>query len=86
MKNIFIIAGIISFVFFLSKFIEMKYIDKETRPFKLLIRDTLVVYISVIIGNFISEQIDSLMPSSIKSTVGIGSSSPPEVFVDNPGF
>ena len=49
MDNIFIVAAIISLVFFISKFIEMRFVEKETKPLKLLIRDSLLVYFSVFI-------------------------------------
>ena len=57
MDNIFIIAAVISIVFLVSKFIEMRFVDNESKPLKLLIRDTLLVYFSVISGYFIMEQI-----------------------------
>ena len=47
MDNIFIIAAIISIIFVIGKFIEMRFIEKESKPLKLLIRDALLVYISV---------------------------------------
>jgi hypothetical protein len=78
MDNIFIIAGLISFVFFVCKFIEMRFIDKESKPLKLLVRDTLLVYFSVLIGNFILEQ--------LKPVIKEGSSAVPAVFTDNPDF
>ena len=60
MDNIFIVAGIISFIFFVSKFIEMRFIEKESKPLKFLVRDSLLVYFSVLIGNFILEQFNDL--------------------------
>ena len=57
MQNIFVIAGIISVIFFIVKFIEMRFVDKESKPLKFLIRDSLLVYFSVIAGNFIIEQL-----------------------------
>jgi hypothetical protein len=80
MDNIFVIAGIIAVIFFIIKFIEMRFIDKESKPLKLLIRDTLVVYVSVIIGYFILEQLKPVIQSA-----GEGPSGTP-VFTDNPGF
>jgi len=79
MNNIFIIAFIISIIFFLAKFLEMRFIEKESKPLKLLIRDTLLVYFSVIISNFVIEQINPIMSggSNVKA---------PQVFIDNPGF
>jgi hypothetical protein len=76
MDNIFVIAGIISVVFLIAKFIEMRFIDKENKPLKLLIRDALLVYFSVVFGNFIIEQL---------KPIG-GSTGAPQVFTDNPDF
>jgi len=76
MDNIFVIAGVISVVFLIAKFIEMRFIDKENKPLKLLIRDALLVYFSVVFGNFIIEQ---LKPIS-------GGTGAPQVFTDNPDF
>jgi hypothetical protein len=76
--NIFVIAAIVSIVFLIMKFIEMRFIEKENKPLKLLIRDALLVYVSVVSGYFIFEQLNS---SVEKMT---GGSTP--VFVDNPEF
>jgi hypothetical protein len=78
MDNIFIIAGLISFVFFVCKFIEMRFIDKESKPLKLLIRDTLLVYFSVLVGNFVLTQ--------LKPSMQEGGASSPAVFTGNPEF
>lgn len=80
MDNIFVLATLISIVYFLSKFVEMRFILKEIKPLKSLIRETLLVYVSVVIGLFIANQFD-LMKSSLNA-VGGGVN----VFVDNPGF
>jgi TctA family transporter len=80
MDNIFVIAGIIAVIFLIIKFIEMRFIEKENKPLKLLIRDALVVYISVIVGYFILEQVKPVIQSA-----GEGASVTP-VFTDNPGF
>jgi len=78
MNNIFIFAGLISFMFFICKFIEMRFIEKESKPLKLLVRDTLLVYFSVLIGNFVVEQ--------LKPAIQDGGSSAPSVFTGNPDF
>ena len=80
MNNIFVIAGIISIVFLIAKFIEMRFIEKESKPFKLLIRDALLVYFSVIAGDFIIGQLNPIM-NGIK-----GGSNATPIFTDNPGF
>ncbi len=74
MENIFILAAFISLLFAIVKFIEMRFIDKENKPVKLLVRDTLIVYISVVSGHYIFEQF---------KTVGVGEI---KAFTDTPGF
>ncbi len=80
MTNIFVVAGIISFVFLIAKFLEMRYIEKESKPLKFLIRDALIVYFSVIVANFVMDQLNSAIESS-----GGGKKVTP-VFTDNPAF
>jgi len=79
MDNIFIIAGVISVIFLIAKFIEMRFVEKENKPLKLLIRDSLLVYFSVVSGYFILEQINPMIQN------GGGSAITP-VFTDNPEF
>lgn len=79
MDNIFLVAGIISIIFFIAKFLEMQYIEKESKPLKVLIRDALVVYVSVVSGIFILEQLSPV----IKETIIPES---PIAFTDNPPF
>jgi hypothetical protein len=80
MDNIFVIAAIISVVFFISKFIEMRFIEKESKPLKFLLRDSLLVYFSVVFGDFIIGQINPII-------IGVSNTSTvTPVFTDNPGF
>ena len=62
MDNIFLVSGIISVIFFIAKFLEMRYVDNEPKPLKLLIRDSILVYVSVVIGSFILEQVNPVNP------------------------
>jgi hypothetical protein len=77
MSNVFIMALIISSVYLLCRFIEMRFILKENKSLKILLRDTLIVYIAVICGTFVMDQVSSL--SDIVKT-------PPNVFTNEPGF
>ena len=79
MDNIFIIAAIISIIFVIGKFIEMRFIEKESKPLKLLIRDALLVYISVIMGYFILGQLKPIIQDG-------GAIIAPPVFTGNPEF
>jgi hypothetical protein len=79
MDNIFVTAAIISVIFIIAKFIEMRFVDKEPKPLKLLIRDALLVYISVIMGYFILGQLKPIMQEG-------GAICAPQVFTGNPEF
>jgi hypothetical protein len=79
MSNIFLVAAFISVLFFIGKFLEMRYVDKEAKPLKLLIRDSLLVYVSVVLGYFIVDQLNPVLSETITPTV-------PLAFTDNPPF
>ena len=76
-NSIFYISFAVSFCFIVFKFIEMKFIVKENVPVKLLARDTLLVYLSVLLGNFVYSQIGGM-----DNLVG----KVPEVFTNSPEF
>jgi hypothetical protein len=68
MDNIFINAAIISVIFLLGKFAEVRLLNKEeNKPMSDLLRDTLIVYLSVLIGSYVAEQFQL---SSVSSSVG----------------
>jgi hypothetical protein len=77
MENYFIESGIISFIYLLIKFVEMRMVKKETKEIKELIRDTIIVYLSAIVGLYI---INEFMPNNsvIKTFTN--------VFLDKPDF
>jgi hypothetical protein len=79
--NTFVVAGIISVVFLIAKFIEMRFVDKESKPLKLLIRDSLLVFVSVLFGLFVIDQLKPVIQEGGEAII-----SNPAVFTDNPGF
>ena len=78
MEKYIIHSGIIAFIYLLMKFVEMRIVIKEAKPVKELIIDTVIVYLSAMVGLYI---IDEFMPSgeSVKKTIT-------NVFTDMPGF
>jgi hypothetical protein len=74
--SVFVIGVVVSVIYLVFKFIEMKYILKENKPVKKLVRDTIIVYISVVIGYYTLSQIST----------GVIGNPVPEVFTGNPGF
>ena len=81
MENIFILSGIIAVVFFIIKFIEMRFIEKEAKPLKILFRDTLIVYFSAVLGFLLNSQLKPIIQNG-----GVVNSVNPAVFTDNPTF
>jgi hypothetical protein len=79
MTNIFLMAGFVSIIFFIIKFLEMRMIDKQDKPLKLLVRDSLVVYVSVVAGDFVVGQLAPFMNEEVALQA-------PNAFVDNPPF
>ena len=76
MENLFINAAIVSVVFLLMKFGEMRLIKKENKPLKELVRDAFIVYFSYVIGIFILDQISSTELNTEAT----------KIFIDAPGF
>ncbi len=76
MDNLFINAGIIAFIYILVKFAEMRVILKENKPLKVLLREAVMVYLSVLGGDFILQQV-----APLKSAI-----SAPTVFTSPPDF
>jgi hypothetical protein len=77
-NNVYVLALGVSIIFFICKLIEMKYIDKEdSLTLKHIVRDTVIVYISVVGGHFIIHQIVPSNLSLEKTT---------QVFTDPPNF
>ena len=81
MDNIYIISGIIAFVFFLGKFIEMRFIERESKPLKTIVKDTLLVYVCTIVAFMILEQLKPI----IQESAG-GAPITQIAFTDNPTF
>ena len=75
----FINAGAAAIIFLIMKFIEMRFIEKENKPLKELIKDTLIVYISVLSGFYLLDQLSPMMES-------VSSDNIPAVFTGNPEF
>lgn len=76
MDNIYVIALTISVVYIISKIFEIRFILKENINLKKLTIDTILVYFSVILGTFITEQFLSKTKNLTQAPV----------FIDSPKF
>ena len=79
MTNNFIISLIISSIYLVLKFLDMRYIKKESKPLKDLILDSCVVFISSLITFFLFNQFNFAHLLN-------GEESIPEVFTDIANF
>ena len=55
-NSIFYVAGAISVIYLVVKFLEMRFIVKENKPMKHIFRDALIVYFSSIGGHYLIQQ------------------------------
>ena len=76
MDNIYLVSFVISTIFFILKFIEMRFIIRENVALKTLLINTVLVYLSVVVGYYLVEQFDINTKNLVVAPV----------FVDNPGF
>lgn len=85
--KIFITGLVVAVVYFLLKFLEMRFVDPENqKPVKVLIRDSIMVCISGVIGLFVLNQFDSIGSIMGGGSASSGNTGAPSVFVDTPGF
>ena len=78
--HLFITSILISVLYFLFKIIENKILSKEDIKLKIVFKDSLLVFISVVIGLNLIEQIIPLIYEGGELVTN------PPVFTDTPGF
>jgi uncharacterized membrane protein YgcG len=90
--KIVVVGIVVSVVYFLLKFMEMRFVDPENqKPVKVLVRDSIMVCISAVLGVFVLNQFENISGGGggIGGSSGSGGGSgggAPAVFVDTPGF
>lgn len=88
MENLFLIALISTFLYLVIKFVEMKYLDQETKPLKEVARDGIIVFVSSIVASYgfmysNSSINDFLNVITESKAMNMDST---QIFTDNPGF
>lgn len=53
MENIILLALFVLVFFVIIRVIEMKFIEKEWKPLKIIVRDSVIVFISGCLGGFL---------------------------------
>ncbi len=80
-KNIFITAGVISVLFFIIKLSEIKMVLKEDVDLKFLLKDTLIVFFSVVTGTLLVDQLKPMIYENAEKLI-----KNPPIFTDLPSF
>ena len=79
MNNQVLTSTIISVIYFLFKFLEMRFVAKENKPLKQMVIDTLIVFISATSALLVLDQFNlNELIGNIKSS--------PSAFINNPDF
>ena len=88
MEKIFIISIAITCLYCLIRFIEMKFIDKDLKPLKTVVRDAIIVMICSIVSTYIYFNVDkSIMEFfNVITNNTVVQPSVTQVFTDTPGF
>ena len=89
MEKVFILAISITVLFIILKFMEMKYLENEIKPMKLLIRDIILVFSSAFACSYIVCNFDKTITEFFSVVTNTPSSFIPEttqVFTDIPAF
>ena len=72
----FMLSATISVIYLLLRFLEMRFILKEMKPLKTLIRDALLVYLSTLSGFYMLQHIAPITKSSVSTAA----------FINDPDF
>ena len=72
MENIFSIGGLVALVYAVMKFIEMRFIKKETKPIKDIIKETILVYLSTVLGVNLFQHVNKADVTSENTNAFIG--------------
>ena len=73
--NIYYLASFITSIFFIFKLIQYRQNKDEDKQIAPLFYDSIVVFLSVILGEFLIKQLEPVLKEE-----------KPNVFVDNPSF
>ena len=82
----FIEGAAIAIVYFIIRFIDMRFVSGETAPLKVIVQNVLSVYASAIIGLYTLKQFNQTAIKGKPGSGSEGSASDTPVFISAPGF
>ena len=82
----FIESAAITVVYFIVRFLEMRFVSGETLPIKTMIQNVLCVYASALIGLYTLKQFNQTIVKGKSIGGGADLGKEPPVFTGAPGF
>jgi hypothetical protein len=88
MEKAFVLASLVTFLFCLVKFIEMKFVDKELKPLKIVVRDAIIVFVCSVAGAFAYFHMNGSITDFLNVVTDTKTLNPAttQIFTDEPGF
>ena len=88
MENLFLFAIFTTTIFVLLKIVEMKYLEKEMKPLKYVVRDAVMVFTSAFGGAFIAFHMRTSLSDflNVVTENKVLHTDATQVFTDAPGF
>ena len=88
MEQLFMVAAAITAAYVIIAVLEMKYVDKEWKPMKHIIRDGAKVFLSSMVGLFVYSQFNGFFADMFDVVTNSDSVKlkATQVFTDEPGF
>jgi len=88
MEQIVLLSFLITVLFCVFKVVEMKYLEKEDKPLKFLVRDAIVVFICSLLATFLFENMEHHLNDffNVVTETTVLHANNTQVFTDTPGF
>ena len=89
MEKPILFAVAITVLFFVLKYVESRYLDKDDRPFKFLVRDATIVFVSSVGVLLVTIYFESYVQDFITFLTGVAKDVSPEkaiIFTGEPEF
>jgi hypothetical protein len=90
--NTSVLATCVAIIYALAQYADKKFVKKESVDFRALSKSTVLVFLSVVCGVMVYDQLhlddmsESLSSFSGGSAAKVAANVAPAVFTDNPGF
>jgi RsiW-degrading membrane proteinase PrsW (M82 family) len=88
MEKIVLISFLVTLLFCGFKFVEIKYLDKEDKPLKTVVRDAIVVFICSLVATFVFFNLEGHINDffNVVTDTKVLNAGNTQVFTDAPGF